>query len=93
MRSQCVLFTEAAGHELLCALCLEDASTDLRPYTRSFVFLIFQVYTVLHPAMDLHAVCLSSWPAASNNLSMSALSQPLLNYNTYNMLLEFLHAC
>jgi len=43
---------------------LRDASTELRPYTRSLVFLVFQVYTLDHPLADLHPFSLDSWPAA-----------------------------
>jgi len=38
-----------------CCLCLRDASTDLRPYTRPFVSLVFLVHALDHPVADLHA--------------------------------------
>ncbi len=72
MRSQCEwCYRSSRSRVIVCfvpgvgsCLCLQDASTDLKPYTRPFVSLVFQVYTLDHPLVDLHAFSLGSWPAA-----------------------------
>ncbi len=72
MRSRCgSCYRSSRSRVIVCfvpgvgsCLCLQDASTDLRPYTRPFVSLVFQVYTLDHPLADLHAFSLGSWPAA-----------------------------
>jgi len=51
-------------------LCLQDASTDMRPCTRPFVSLVFQVYTL--DLVDLYAFSLASWPAEFPRLDLGS---------------------
>ncbi len=85
MRSRCGwCYRSSRSRVIVCfvpgvgsCLCLQDASTDLRPYTRPFVSLVFQVYTLDHPLVDLHAFSLGSWPAAFPRLDLGSDSDAL----------------